>query len=814
LGTFLQDLKYGFRMLAKNPGFTTLAVLTLALGIAVNATIFSLVSAVLLRRPPVTDPGRVVMALSFNPAVGWTGGLNPASAPNYADWREHNQVFEDMAAADAYGSASLTGRGDPERVHSMRVTPNFFTVLGVQAALGRTFASGEDQGGRDKVLVLSHEFWQQRFGADPNLIGKTVDLNGEPYTVEGVMPASFRLQSFGTQLWTPLVLSAAQFAPAARDSRFLYLFARLKPGVTVEQAQTQLETFAQRARQDFPASEKNWDVTVLTLQEFMIRDMNIRPAMVMLMSAVVFVLLIACGNIGGLLLARATSRGKEMAIRAALGAGRVRVVRQLLTESMLIAFSGGGLGLLLSYWGVDLLRASLSFNEAVQSFHVAVDLRVLGFTLAVSILAAVVFGFAPALQASRVDLQTSLKNDSRAGTGGRTRHRLHDAMVIGEVTLALVLLTGTGLMIRGILEPMKRSLGFNPQHVLAVDISLSGPKYLEPKKQSEFFRDVVKRLQTIPGVRSAAAANTLAATGPDRVPFQIEGNAPPRKDQEPRAREYIVSLRYLQTMEIPVIRGRGFTATDRADSPGVVLVNETFARKYMAGQDPIGKRLSLGDDSAGKPQWREIVGVVGTVIDWPLQSSDDPQVYESCLQQPVANMTLAIRSEADVSSLTPQIRSAVWAVDKDQPVGNIVSMTKLLGDEQAGDFLMTKLLGLFACLALSLAAVGIYGLVAYAVGRRTHEIGLRMALGARKTEILRLVLSEGMKLTLIGTVFGLAFAWPLPKLFESALMDFHVHAGWLFLIVPAVITAVALMACYIPARRAMKVDPMEALRYE
>jgi putative ABC transport system permease protein len=814
MGNLQQDIRYAFRMLLKNPGFTTMAVLTLALGIAANATIFSLVSAVLFRRPPVADPGRVVMAVSTNPAVGWNDGLNPSSAATFVDWREHNQVFKDMAAGDSYGTASLTGHGDPERVGAMHVSAGYFSVLGVPALLGRTFNRGEDQAGHDHVVILSHDLWQQRFGADPKLIGKTVGLNGEPYTVIGVMPASFRLQSFPAQLWTPLVLSAAQLTPASRDNRFLYVFARLKPGVTVEQAQTQIATLARRAQDDFPATEKNWDAGVFTLQDYVIRQFNIRPALVMLMAAVAFVLLIACGNIGGLLLARATSRGKEMAIRAALGAGRVRVIRQLLTESLFIALLGGGLGLLLSFWGVDLLRASLSFNEAVRSFNVVVDGYVLAYTAAVSMLAAILFGLAPSLQTSRVDLQTTLRNDSRAGSAGRSRRRLHGVLVCSEIALALVLLTGTGLLIKGIIEPMKRGLGFNPQNLRTVDIPLTGSQYQEPRKQAEFFHDVIERVRALPGGQSAAAANSLAATGAERVPFQIEGNVLLQKGEGPRTRHYVVSPQYLQTMEIPVLKGRGITAADRADSPAVVLINEVFARRFLSGQEPLGKRISLDSDDAGKPQWREIVGVVGSVVDWPLQSTQDPQVYESYLQRPAGYMNLAIRSRSEASSLTPEIRRAIWSVDKDQPVGNFASMAKLLSDEQAGDFLMTKMLGIFAFLALSLAAVGIYGMVAYAVGRRTHEIGLRMALGARRLEIFRMVLGEGMKLTLIGTLVRLALALPLPKLFESAFIDFHVHASSLFLIVPAVIAVVALLACYIPARRAMKVDPMEALRYE
>lgn len=813
LEVFLHDLRFSVRMLIKNPGFTTVAVLTLALGIAVNATMFSLVSAFLLRRPSGRDPERVAVISSVNPAPGFHADANPVSVPNYLAWREANHVFADMAAADEYRTVSLTSQGQPEALHSAAVSPNYLSVLGVAPQFGRDFEAGEDRPGRDHVVILSHELWERHFGSDASLVGRTIRLNRENYTVIGVMPASFQLLGFTPQLWTPLVLSAADQTAVAHKDRSLHLFARLKPGITLEEARAELATLARRAGESFPETEKGWGAAVRTLPDFLIYDFEIRSALVVVMTTVGFVLMIACANVAGLLLARAAARRKELAIRIALGAGRTRVIRQLLTEGLVIAFLGGGVGLLLAYWGIYLVRANMTFNEAINAVPLSLDWNVLLFTLCVSLLCAVLCCLVPALNASRTDLNTNLKDESRTASASHSQSRLRTVMVTGEIALALFLLIGTGLLFRGIFLIEHQNLGFRADHLLTASVTLDSVRYKDASQQTIFVRNLLARLQDIPSAGPVAVASDLPATGPGTVTLRIKGQPELPADQRLRALDAVVTADYFQAAGISLLRGRTFIETDNATAPRVVVVNQEFAHRHLQDQEPLGKQIRL-DVVGATPEWSEIVGVVNNVKAYSEDTRDDPEVYEPFLQRPVSSFSLMVRSTSDPNALASALRSTVAQLDTELPLDRVMSMPAVIERQKGGDPFFSGVLASFALLALILAAIGIYGLIAYSVGQRTHEIGIRMALGAANPDVLRIVLWQGLKMTAIGTAVGLALALPLPKILESMLYGLHLHEPWLYFIVPIALLVVAVLATYIPARRATRVNPMSALRQE
>lgn len=540
----IQDLRYGLRQLRKKPAFTTVAVLTLGLGIAVNATMFSLVSAFLLRPPPGREPNRVAVVSSVDPAHGWQADASPVSASNYLAWREANHVFAEMAAADEYRNVSLTSQRETESVRSAAVSPNYFSVLGVAPQLGRTFQAGEDKAGQGQVVVLSHELWERRFGSDASVVGTTIRLNREPYTVIGVMPASFRLMGFTPQLWIPLALTHDDQTAAAHKERSLYIFARLKPDVSLEQARAEMVTLARRAAESYPEAEKGWGATVRTLPDFLIYDFSIRSALAVMMTTVGFVLLIACANVAGLLLARAAGRRKELAVRRALGASRGRVIQQLLTEGLLISLLGGGAGVLLAYWGIRLVRASLTFNEAVSAVPLTLDRNVLLFATGISSVCAVLCGLAPALSASRTDITTNLKAESRAASPSGSHTRLRTIMVTGEIALALFLLTGSGLLFRGIYAIDHQNLGFETDRLLTASVALDKGRYKDSSQQTAFVRELISRLQGLPGAESVAAASDLPATGPSTVTLRIKGQPENPSNQAPTALKFVVTSDY------------------------------------------------------------------------------------------------------------------------------------------------------------------------------------------------------------------------------------------------------------------------------
>jgi predicted permease len=815
MNEFRQDFRFALRQLRKSPGFTAIAVVTLALGIGLNATMFSLISGFLLQRPPGTDPQRIAVISSVNPdpvfhADGWA-----VSVPNFLAWKRSNTVFSDMAAADDYRSVSLGAAGSrqPEAIRSAAVSSNYFEVFGASPQIGRSFAEGEDQAGRDHVVILSHDLWERRFGSDPRILGRTLRLNREDWVVIGVMPKNFRMMGYVPQLWTPLTLTAADQSPDARKARSLHILARLKPGVTIEQANAEMAALAQHAQNEFPMTEKGWGARVRSLHDFLIYDFSIGTGLLLIMTAVGFVLMIACANVAGLLLARATGRQKELSIRVSLGARRFDIVRQLLTEGLAIALLGGALGLVISNWGIALVRANLSFNEVIRAVPLRLDQNVLWFALGISLASAVLCSLVPALKASRSDINAVLNDESRGSTSGRSQGRMRQFLVTGEIAMALFLLVGAGLLLRGIFLLEHQNLGFATDHLLTAGLSLDNARYKDAPAQVAFVRNLLSQLRQFSGVESVAAASDLPATGSGSVTLRIGGQPELPANQRPSAIDVVVTSDYFRTAGIPLLHGRTFTETDDRDAPRVVVVSQEFVRRHLAGQDALGKQIQL-DLAGGKTDWSQIVGVVGDVKAYSEEPRIDPEVYEPYLQRPVSDFSLMIRTRGDPASLAGALRTTVGELDSDLPLADVITMSALIERQRYGNPFFTKLLGCLGILALVLAAIGLYGLVAYSVGRRTHEIGIRMALGARTADVLGMILGEGLRMAAIGGGIGLVLALPLPKLFDALFFGFHFREPRLFVGVPLAILLVALLATYLPARRAGKVDPMVALHYE
>jgi len=830
-----QDVRFGLRMLVKNPGFTAVAVLTLGLGIGVNSTIFSVVSTMLLRKPPVHDPDQLMMLCSRNVGavgIGDEANRSPVSPPDFLDWRAQATAFSGTAAASSFENGphvTLSGGSEPERVPSAEVSANYFQVLGVSPLLGRGFLPGEDQPGHERVALLRADLWNRRFGADPHVLGRTVKVNGDAYTVIGVMPDTFRrFWMFPEQLWIPLAFTPAQLSPAARAQRSLSVFGRLKPGVSEAQARAELETIARRIAASNPETSKDWGANVLTLQQYAIQESNASTALAFLMAAVGFVLLIACANLANLLLARNANRQREFAVRAALGAGGYRLARQLLSECLLLALLGGGLGLLFAAWGLHLLRGAFNWNEwsVLISEQLSIDRNVLWFTLAVSTATAMIFGLAPAVQVSRRDPHAALKEGSRSATAGREHHRLQNLLVTAQIALSLILLVGAGLFVENFIEEMQAKPGMNPRNVVTASVVLSGTAYKDTRRQAAFFQNVLRQLSGFPEVRSAAVTNDLPFTFPGRAQYALEGQSEPRADEKDWRQRwagyFTISPGYFRAAQIPLREGREFTASDNASSAPVVIINEALAQRLFANRSPLGRYISVSPEAATvgtqgstKPLWRQIVGVVGNVNEYVGQTTWRPHVFVPFLQQPDGSMNLMIRVRADPSAFAPSLRRAVWSVDKDQPVTNIRTMDRVIHDSGQGDDIMAELMGAFAGIALAMAAVGIYGLIAYLVGRRTQEVGVRMALGARRREVLLLVLGGSMRMVLVGVALGFLVSLIMPRLVMSSFQGVHMsHSSWILAGTPLMVMLVALASCYFPARRASKVDPVVALKYE
>ncbi len=813
---FFTDVRFGARMLRKNPGFAAVVIVTLALGIAANTTIFSAVNGWMLRRPRIKDPAKVVVILTTDPAKGgWGWDRQPVSAFDFIAWREQSRSFEDMAASEG-GDFALTGGGEPERLTGMGVSANYFDVLGVSPALGRTFLSHENQSGRNLVVILSHGLWQRRFASNPQVVGEVVHLNGEGYTVVGVMSSSYRLGVYSSpELWTPLVFPAESLLPAARGNRSLEVMARLKSGASVETASAEIVALAQRSEQAHPGTSRGWSASAMSIQHYIADEFGI--GMMLQMGMVLFVLLIACVNIASLQLARGAERQREFAVRTALGASRFRLVRQLLAESLLIALAGGCLGLLLSWWGVDLFRRGLSLIGPI-AHEVTIDTSVLVFTFGLSALAAILFGLAPAVRQTALDLHSTLKEGGRTISQSKARQRTQSVLVIAQIGLALVLVIAAGIFVQEFLDRVHNDFGIDSNNVLTANIPLSSTGHKDPSRQAGFFQEAIQRLEALPGVVSAGATNTLPLGDYERVvTFSIEDRPALSHTERARTNYFAISPDYLRTLAIPVIRGRNFLSSDGAQGPRVVLVNQEFARRYFPNEEPVGKRIRLDTGALDRPDWSEIVGVVGNVRDSFDQRKYVPQTYEPYLQNPSSVMTLVVRTKSDPGAFATMLRRAVWDVDKNQPITAVQSMNQVMAQSGAGMRVVNILMGTFATLGLALAAVGVFGVMAHTVAQRIHEIGIRMALGARTSDVLRMVVKKGMVLGAVGIGSGLALAAPLVwlklGLVNDDLLPFD-QRGPVFLLAVFLIWLAAFLASYIPARRATKVDPIVALRCE
>ena len=804
---FWQDLRYGLRTLVKNPGFTIVAVIALALGIGANSAIFSVVNTVLLRPLPYKNPDQLVMVWEDD-----TKGGYPRDTPavgNYIDWRDQNQVFESMAAmADL--SVNMTGSGEPERISGQLVSANLFSLLGVEPQLGRAFLPEEDQPNGNCVVTLSHGLWQRRFGSDKNIIGKALTLNGGSCTVVGVMPPTFQFPNRETELWTPIAFSPQQVTNRRRH--YLEVIARMKPGVTLQQAQAEMNTIAVRLQQQYPDQNADLGAAVTPLHEHLTGD--IKPALLILLGAVGFVLLVACANVANLLLARAAVRQKEIAIRVALGASRFRLIRQFLTESLLLAALGGGVGLLLSLWGVSLLQSFVPENIS-QVKAVTIDGKVLIFTLLVSLLTGLIFGLAPATQASNFNLNETLKEGGRDSAAGSRGNRIRGLLVIAEVAVSLLLLIGAGLLINSFLRLRNVDPGFRTDNLLTMKVVLPKTKYPDQARRSAFYTELLRRVEALPGVKSAGVTTNLPLYRQGNSnSITIENRPAPAPGQEPSIATRVISPHYFQTMGIQLLQGRPLGAEDKADSPGVVVISETMARKYWPGEDAVGKRLAVGRPES-PDDWLTIAGVAKDVRQFGLDAASKPQMYLPYEQAAFFEPNdLVISTNVEPLSLAATVRKAVWEVDKDQPVSDIRTMEDILSESIARQRFSMLLFGIFAVVALVLAAVGIYGVMSYSVAQRTREIGLRMALGAKASDVLKMVVGQGLKLVLIGIVVGLAAAFILTRVMTSLLFGVSATDPVTFIAISLVLIGVAVLASFIPARRATKVDPMVALRAE
>jgi putative ABC transport system permease protein len=803
--TLLQDLRFGARMLLKNPGFTVVAVIALALGIGANSAIFSVVNGILLSPLPYPQAEQLAMVWLDNRRQAIREDIT--SYPNFIDWRDQNKTFQGMAAVRS-ANLSLTGNGEPEELRGAFVTANFFQLMGIAPAQGRGFTVEEEQPGKDKIVVLSHELWQRRFGGEASILNKTIYLGGEANLVVGIMPPGF---SFPTkaEIWAPLAPTEGQ--RAARGSFWLPVVGRLKPGVSREQAQADMDVIGAQLERQYPNINAGYGVNVVTLHEQVVG--NIKPALMVLLVAVGFVLLIACANVANLLLARAVTRQREIAIRNALGAGRFRIIRQMLTESVLLSFIGGALGLLLAVWGLSAL-VKLGATNLPRLDNIRLDWRVFGFTAGLSLLTGLIFGIVPALQTSQSEVGDTLKEGGRSGTGGRRAQLLRNGFIVAEIALTLVLLVGAGLLMRSFWRLQQVNIGFDADNLLTLTLRVPRTKYPQGPQIAAFYQQLQERLTALPGVQAVSAVSgVLMPEVTNSSNFTIEGRPPDPREQSLELPFDTVLPNYFQMMGIPLVQGRHFTAQDGAGAPNVAIVNETFAKHYFSNNDPLGKRFTFGDGT-NNPQWITIVGVVH---DTKRQGLDKPIRMESWFplaQSPARRMELVIRTAGDPLALAGVVRQTIWSQDRDLPIPKLETMEQVLSEKVAERRLNMLLLSLFALVALILAAVGIYGVMSYAVTQRTNEIGIRLALGAQVGDVLKLILRHGITLALIGVAIGLVATLALTRLMARLLFGISATDPLTIAVIALLLMLVALLACWIPARRATRVDPMIALRCE
>jgi predicted permease len=809
--TFLQDTRYAFRMLRKNPGFTAVAVLTLALGIGANTAIFSVVYAVLLKPLPYTNSDQLFTAFQANTQqrIAETG----CSYPNFEEWRAQNHVFSELAGIVAH-QLTLTGRGEPSVVNTSVVTPELFALLDVKPLTGRIFFPQDGKQGAPPVVLVSEDLWRGRFGADPKIIGTSINLDQRPFTVIGIVPAAFRTPLFNTkqEVWIPLVQDPvfSTFMPQ-RGSHLLPVIGRLKPGVSVAQAQAEMDAISGRLAAEFPAENSGWTVRLVPLQKEIVGD--VRTELLVLLGAVGLVLLIACANIANLLLTRATSRSKEIAVRTALGAGRVRIIRQLLSETAVLGLLGGALGIALAYWGVKAL-SSLLPSSLPQLNPIRVDYFVLGFALLLSAIAGVAFGLVPAMFAAHADIQNTLREGARSGES-RNRRRARSFLAVAEISLAMVLLVTAGLLLRSFARLTSVSPGFDAQHLVKVDISLPQFQYSTPQQWAAFSEELLARIQSDPGLQdSAVVVPRPIADINITLPFDIVGK-PPLSAGASRTASYVsVSPDYFRVMGIPLLAGRVFSQHDISSAPRVSIISEAMARLYFPNQDPLGKQIAFGFPPGRGETMREIVGIVGNVRDVALGQNPGAIIYVPFVQAPFWGANLVVRSTLSTSSVAAAIRQEVQRIDKDLPVTDVAKMPDLIDASVAQPRFRAFLLGLFAVMALVLAATGIFGVISYSVSRRTNEIGIRVALGASRNTILSMILRETLILTLAGMAVGLPCTLAASHLVGHMLFNVSANDPATLAAVAFSLAAVAALAGYIPARRAVRVDPMAALRYE
>ncbi|HET7114800.1 MAG TPA: ABC transporter permease [Pyrinomonadaceae bacterium] len=814
MNTLIQDIRFGLRMLLKSPSISIVATIALALGIGANTAIFSVVNAVLLRPLPFPNPDSLVSLFETDQQRGYSRGSH--SYPNFFDLRDQSTAFEHVASYHS-GDFIMTGRGEPARLQGAVVTANLFPLLGVAPLHGRTFLADEDKPSTTgRVVILSQQLFQLRFNSDTSIVNQTITLDGRPFTVVGVMPATFEfpIQNDPVDLWTTIAGDASGKSPvtAQRGAHFLRVIARLKPGVTQEQAQTEIASIGARLSQQYPDENSNKSLRLESALAAMVGD--VRPALLVLLGAVACVLLIACANVANLLLARSTSRHKEMAIRAAMGASRTRVIRQLLTESVLLSLVGGAVGLLLAVWWSDLLVA-LGKDDIPRAVHVAIDWRVLGFTIGVSVLTGLIFGLVPAFHSSKSELIESLKEGGRGTSESARRNPVRSVLVVSELAIAVVLLVCAGLLIQSLWRLQKVNSGLQAENLLTFNLGLPEVKY-NYTKQSQFFIDLKTRLESAPGVQSASAIYPLPLSG-DRfsISFQIEGRPVAEKD-EPSADFFTTGVGYFKTMGIPIVKGRDFDDNDRHGSVPVIIVTETFARQYFPNEDPIGKRIHPGVSSIDDEEstMREIVGVVGDVRNRGLNTEPRAAYYVPQTQIPFSQMVMVVKTNSEPRNFIPAATKDVAAMDPDLPLFGVKTMEEYLAASVAAPRFNTTLLSIFAGVALVLTIVGLYGVMSYSVAQRTNEIGIRMALGAQGRDVLMMIVKQGSKLILIGLAIGLFGAFVVTRLVASLLFGVTAKDPVTFAVVAMLLGIVALLACYVPAWRATKVDPMEALRCE
>jgi putative ABC transport system permease protein len=810
---FWQDIRYGIRMLLKAPSLSIVATIALALGIGANTAIFSVVNAVLLRPLPFANSDQLMMVWESDPTRGQVRGT--ASYPNFADWREQNHVFEHMATY-YNNDFILTGRGESTRLQGAVVNADLFPLLGVAPAIGRGFLPTEDKpGAGGRVVLLSQALFQKRFNSDPNVVNQSIVLNGKNHTIVGVMPQAFQfpIQNEPVELWTTVAMDMEGKDPITneRGAHYMNVIARLKPGVSKEQAQAEMTAISSRLEQQYPDKNLHKTTAVEPTLEALVG--SIRPALLILLGAVACVLLIACANVANLLLARAMMRHKEMAIRSALGASRMRVVRQLLTESLLLSLTGGTLGLLLAVWWSDLLIA-LGKQNIPRALQVGLDWRVLGFTLLVSVLTGVIFGLVPALHSSKTELTESLKEGGRSSSDGARRNRIRGTLVVSELAIAVVLLVGSGLLIQSLWRLRQVSPGFESQNLLTLVVGIPEVKY-PTEKQAQFYHDLVARIESLPGVTSASSVLPLPLSGDlYRISFETEGRPVPTGER-PSADFFAIEEDYFKTLGVSMLKGRDFTVHDGAKDQPVIIVNQAFARKHFPNEDPVGKRIRPGiSTTVTDPVMREIVGVVSDVRNRNLSSELRPGYFIPMSQIPFNQMAVIVRTTNDPHSLITAVQNEVHSMDPEVPVFNVKTMDEYIAATVAAPRFNTTLLVIFASVALVLTIVGLYGVMSYSVAQRTNEIGIRMALGARVTDVLGLVFKQGLILVLIGEAIGLAGAFALTRLIRGMLFGVAPNDFITFAAVAVMLAAVALLATLIPARRAARVDPLVALRYE